>query len=120
TGLLELGHVDEAIAYLTEQHNGAAEFAESLRARIASPLIIGLLLGKAAEASERRLNLTISDDTWLGGSPQKPQALTTILGNLVDNSFEALAGRSGTGRVLVSIVEDQGAIFVRVIDNGPG
>jgi two-component system CitB family sensor kinase len=120
TGLLELGHVDEAIAYLTEEHDGAAEFAESLRARIASPLIIGLLLGKAAEASERRLNFTISDDTWLGDSPQKPQALTTIVGNLVDNAFEALAGTSGTGRVVVSIVEDHGAISVRVTDNGPG
>ena len=60
------GEIDEALGYLTELHGGAAEFAESLRARIGSPLIIGLLLGKAAEASERGLILEISDDTWLG------------------------------------------------------
>ena len=105
-GLLELGDVDEALGYLTQLQGGAAEFAESLRARIGSPLIVGLLMGKAAEASERGLTLTISEDTWLGDSPQKIQALTTILGNLIDNAFEALAGRAGSGRVLVRIVQD--------------
>ena len=119
-GLLELGDVDEALGYLTQLQGGAAEFAESLRARIGSPLIVGLLMGKAAEASERGLTLTISEDTWLGDSPQKIQALTTILGNLIDNAFEALAGRAGSGRVLVRIVQDEEAISVRVTDNGPG
>jgi two-component system CitB family sensor kinase len=119
-GLLELGQIDEALGYLTHLRGGAAEFAESLRARIGSPLIVGLLLGKAAEASERGLSLEISDDTWLSDSPQRLQALTTILGNLIDNAFDALAGRPGSGRVLVSLVEEEGAISVRVADNGPG
>ncbi len=122
TGLLELGEIDEALGYLTELRGGAAEFAESLRARVGSPLIIGLLLGKAAEAGERGLVLEISEDTWLSESPQKPQALTTILGNLVDNAFEALSGAAGSGRVLVTIVEDEdeGAVSVSVADNGLG
>ena len=120
TGLLELGQVDEARGYLAELNGGAAEFAESLRERIGSPLIIGLLLGKAAEAGERGIALEISEDTWLGETPQKLQALTTIIGNLVDNSLEALAGSAGTGRVVVTLVEDDGAITVRVADNGPG
>jgi two-component system, CitB family, sensor kinase len=120
TGLLELGQVDEARGYLAELNGGAAEFAESLRERIGSPLIIGLLLGKAAEASERGLVLEISDDTWLGESPQKLQALTTIVGNLVDNAFEALAGSAGSGLVRLTLIEDDGAITVRVEDNGPG
>jgi two-component system CitB family sensor kinase len=118
TGLLELGEVDDALGYLTELHGTAAEFADSLRARIGSPLIIGLLLGKAAEASERGLVLEISQDTWLGEVPQKLQALTTILGNLIDNAFEALSG--GTGRVVVTIIDDEQEILVRVADNGPG
>jgi two-component system CitB family sensor kinase len=120
TGLLELGQVDEARGYLAELNDGAAEFAESLRERISSPLIVGLLLGKAAEASERGLVLEISDDSWLGESPQKLQALTTILGNLIDNAFEALAGAAGSGRVVVTLIEDDGAVTVRVADNGPG
>jgi two-component system, CitB family, sensor kinase len=120
TGLLELGQVDEAQRYLAELHGGVAEFADSLRTRIGSPLIIGLLLGKAAEASERGLAFEITDDTWLGESTQRPQALTTILGNLIDNAFEALSGASGVGRVEVTIIDDDGAVTIRVADNGPG
>jgi two-component system, CitB family, sensor kinase len=91
-----------------------------LRARIDSPLIVGLMLGKAAEASERGIILGLSDDSWLSQSPQKLQALTTILGNLIDNAFDALAGTVGSGRVMVSIIEDEDGISVRVADNGPG
>ena len=66
------------------------------------------------------MSLEISDDTWLGDAPEKVQALTTILGNLIDNSFEALAGTPGAGRVTVTIIEDDDGIDVRVADNGPG
>jgi two-component system CitB family sensor kinase len=120
TGLLELGQADEALGFLTELRIGAAEFAESLRARIGSPLIVGLLLGKAAEASERGITFELSEDSWLSDSPQKPQALTTILGNLIDNALESLSGTGCSGRVSVSIVEDDGAISLSVADNGPG
>lgn len=52
---------------------------------------------------------------------QKLQALTTILGNLIDNAFESLSGAAGTGRILVTVTEDiDGAISMRVADNGPG
>jgi two-component system, CitB family, sensor kinase len=87
---------------------------------VGSSLIVGLLLGKAAEAGERGLVLELSDDTWLSESPQKLQALTTILGNLIDNAFDALTGAAGSGRVVVRIVEDDGAISMDVADNGPG
>ncbi len=120
TGLLELGDVDEALRYMDELRGGTAEFAESLRARIGSPLVIGLLLGKAAEAGERGMAFEITDDTWLGESTQKIQAVTTILGNLIDNAFEALAATPGTGRVVVRLVDDDGAISIRVADDGPG
>jgi two-component system, CitB family, sensor kinase len=119
-GLLELGDADEALGYVTELRASAASFADSLRSRIASPLIVGLLLGKAAEAGERGIVLEVSDDTWLGETPDKMQALMTILGNLIDNAFEALATVDGTRRVVVSVVEEDDAVDVRVVDNGPG
>jgi two-component system CitB family sensor kinase len=121
TGLLELGQVDQALAYLTELNGGSAQFADALRERIGSPLVVGLLLGKAAEASERGISLELSEDSWLSESPAKPQALTTILGNLLDNALDALAGAApGSGRIAVSVVEGDEGIAVRVADNGPG
>lgn len=123
-GLLELGEPEEALRYLTDLHGAEAEFAESVRSRISSPLIVGLILGKAAVAGERGVRLELSDDTWLGDAPEKVQALTTILGNLIDNAFEAVAeaglAPGTTGRVLVSLVEDEDGITVQITDNGPG
>ena len=139
-GLLELGESDEALGFLTDLRGAEAEFAESVRSRIAAPVIVGLILGKAAVASERGVVLELSDDTWLGEAPQKVQALATILGNLIDNAFDALSEHSAQpvpkhpapvptpiptptaspARVLVALVEDDDGITVRVADNGPG
>jgi two-component system CitB family sensor kinase len=119
-GLIELGQYDDALGYLTEMRGSATEFADSVRSRIAAPLIVGLLLGKAAVASERGIALEITDDTWLDDAVTRPQALTTIVGNLIDNAFEALATTPGTGHVTLAIVEDDDSITVRVADNGPG
>jgi two-component system CitB family sensor kinase len=119
-GLLELGRTDEALSYVTEIRGTAAEFDNTLRTHIATPQIVGLLLGKAAEASERGIELVISPETWLGDTPTKVQALTTIVGNLVDNAFDALAGVPAPRRVTVEIVEDPTQVTVTVTDNGPG
>jgi two-component system CitB family sensor kinase len=123
-GLLELGESEEALQFLTDLRGAEAEFAESLRSRIGSPLIVGLILAKAAVAGERGVELEITDETWLGDAPDKVQALTTILGNLVDNAFDAVSGPGvdpgKPGRVLLGVVEDDDGITVRVADNGPG
>jgi two-component system, CitB family, sensor kinase len=119
-GLIETGHVEEAVEYLTELQGSVGELTDYLRARVASPQIIGLLLGKAAEAGERGVRLEFGEDTWLGEAPEKVQALTTILGNLIDNALDAVAGVAGTARVVVDLIDDADATLVRVCDNGPG
>jgi two-component system CitB family sensor kinase len=119
-GLLELGCTAEALSYVTEVRGTAAEFDNTLRTHIAAPQIIGLLLGKAAEASERGIELLISPETWLGDTPRRVQALTTIVGNLIDNAFDALATTAAPRRVTVEIVEDTAQVTVIVMDNGPG
>jgi two-component system CitB family sensor kinase len=123
-GLLELDETDEALRYLTDLGGAEAEFTESLRARIASPLIVGLILAKSAVAAERGIELELSEDSWLGEVPSKSQALTTILGNLIDNALDAVGGvrsaAEGPGRVRVVLVEDEDRIRVEVADNGPG
>lgn len=123
-GLLELGEAEEALSYLTDLSGTEAAFAESVRARIAPPVLVGLILAKAAVAGERGVELELTDDTWLGDTPDKVQALTTILGNLIDNAFDAVSGPgvdpAKPGRVLVGVVQDDDGITVRVADNGPG
>lgn len=119
-GLLELGCADEALSYVTEIRGTAAEFDNTLRTHIGAPQIVGLLLGKAAEASERGIELIIGPDTWLGDAPDRVQALTTIAGNLIDNAFTAVAATPAPRQVTVEIIEEPDTITVTVSDNGPG
>jgi two-component system CitB family sensor kinase len=119
-GLLELGNTDEALNYVTEIRGTAAEFDNTLRTHIATPQIVGLLLGKAAEASERGIEFVLSPETWLGDTPEKVQALTTIVGNLIDNALDAVATDAAPRRVSVEIVEEPTHVTVTVSDNGPG
>ena len=119
-GLLELGRADEALDYIHEIRGGSADFDQKLRTRIAAPQIVGLILGKAAEAHERGIEFTLSPESSLGPAPDHVQSLTTILGNLIDNAFDALAAVRPPRRVLVSVVETSESVTVVVSDNGPG
>jgi two-component system CitB family sensor kinase len=117
-GLIELGEHEDALAFLTDVQAGQTAFADAVRERISAAPIVGLLLGKAAAASERGVDLRLSDDSWLGDTPEKVHALTTIVGNLIDNALDAVA--PDEGRVDVEICEDHDEILIEVADNGPG
>lgn len=119
-GLLELGETDEAVRYLTDLSGAEAGFAESLRARVASPVVVALLLAKSTVAAERGVTLTISDDSWLGVVPAREQALATILGNLIDNAIDAVSGSGHPGQVRVTVIEETDVVHVEVTDDGPG
>lgn len=119
-GLLELGRVDEALEYVHEIRGVGADLDQSLRAHIASPQVIGLLLGKAAEAGERGIELVIDPETRLGETPDRVHALITVLGNLIDNAFDALQGTRAPRRVIVRVLETPEAIEIEVDDSGPG
>jgi two-component system CitB family sensor kinase len=82
--------------------------------------MVGLLLGKAAEASERGIELVVAPNTWLSDAPERIQTLTTVVGNLIDNAFAALAATPAPRQVVVEIIEEPTAITVTVSDNGPG
>lgn len=118
-GLLELGNVDDALDYLLEVRGSAAEFDLTLRERIRAPHLIGLLLGKVAEADERGIELIIDPRSDVGESPRGARVLVTIIGNLLDNAFDAVAGQPPPRRVTLVVVDD-GEVHIVVSDNGPG
>ncbi|MET4781220.1 sensor histidine kinase [Glaciihabitans sp. UYNi722] len=119
-GLLELERPGEALEYIEEIRGSTADFDQTLRSYIEAPQIVGLLLGKAAEAHERGIDFTISPESRLSEAPGHVQALTTILGNLIDNAFDALSESRPPRRVAVSVVEALESLVISVSDSGPG
>jgi two-component system CitB family sensor kinase len=118
-GLLELGRTDEAFAYLTEVSERAGGFSESVGELIGNPVIAALIVAKASVAAERGVPLCLSEESLVDGLVSEPDAIVTILGNLIDNAIDAAAGGSSPSRVTIRL-RDGEALTIEVTDTGPG
>jgi two-component system CitB family sensor kinase len=119
SGLLELGDSDEATTYLAELSLASIAPGESLRARVSPPVVAALLLAKVTIASEQDIELRVSDDSHIEATQDEARTLLTVLGNLVDNALEAVAGTPAPRSVLVELSDVDG-LHIVVTDTGPG
>ncbi|MEU4686322.1 sensor histidine kinase [Streptomyces xinghaiensis] len=129
--LIELGRADEAVRFATEELELAQALTDRVVAAVGEPVLAALLLGKAAQASERGVELTLAPESRIddGVLPPElpPRDLVTILGNLIDNAVEAAGGESPGAegrerrpRVTVTARAADGELLLRVRDTGPG
>ncbi|MFH4082333.1 hypothetical protein WAJ09_23470, partial [Acinetobacter baumannii] len=58
SGLLHMGHYDEAIRYIQAQSEHAQELLDFISSHFHSPTLCGLLLGKATRAREKGVVLS--------------------------------------------------------------
>jgi two-component system, CitB family, sensor kinase len=120
-GLVELGKYEQAMSYINTQSDLHQELASSVVGSIGDPVVSALLLGKAATASERGVQLSVSCLTDLPELPEKEsQGLVTILGNLIDNAIDSASQGVAGGRVQVSFDLEGGYLVIRVHDSGSG
>ncbi|MEU3095577.1 sensor histidine kinase [Streptomyces sp. NPDC006967] len=118
-GLLELEMYDDAAEFVGEVVGEHRATSEQVTEKIRDPLLAALLVGKATVAAERGVALRVSDGTRLPDRLIDPRGIVTVVGNLVDNALDAVAGTSHA-RVEVELrAEGRTAVLV-VRDTGPG
>jgi len=121
--LIELGRAEEAIDFATAELELAQALTDQVVAAVNEPVLAALLLGKAAQANERGVELVVSPESSIddGMLPQFLPArdLVTVLGNLIDNAMDAAQGTVGA-RVTVTAFTDEDGLVLRVADTGPG
>ncbi|KFF99665.1 histidine kinase [Streptomyces scabiei] len=134
--LIELGRSDEAIDFATAELELAQALTDKVVAAVSEPVLAALLLGKAAQANERGVELVVSEDSRIddGLLPESLPArdLVTVLGNLIDNAVDAAQGSVGA-RVTVTaytdeadaledadVPADDSVLVLRVSDTGSG
>lgn len=117
SGLLELGESEDIAAYLVEISHTSMTRSEDLRARIAPTALASLILAKITVAAEQDIELEVTAETQVLGADHRD--LITVVGNLVDNAIEALAGQPLPRRITLHI-DDADGLRVVVKDNGPG
>ncbi|EPF2927949.1 ATP-binding protein [Vibrio navarrensis] len=130
SGLVQMGELDavqQLIGQETEHYQGLIEF---LRDTIKDPLVAGMLLGKTERARELGLELIVEEGSRLEPLPDGVNAedITTILGNLIDNAFDAtMSGiahqqpfAKSRRNIEVSVSDYGTEIILEVTDQGCG
>lgn len=122
-GLLALGEVQEAKEFLDVLESSHATLRETLDSCVHVPTVAGLLLAEAVVAAQRGIQLTIAPGTRLARLPPSvtDTQMVTMLGNLLDNAFDAVATLAPEHRtVTVAIDDGDGAMVIEVSDAGDG
>jgi len=121
-GLLELGHIDEAVRYVTHESRFAQSLTEAYADEQGDPTLVALLLSKSAVASERGIAFrVVRDDAMLTVRLTHGHDAVTAIGNLIDNAFDAAAAADADGgRVDVELQASGNTLVVTVSDSGPG
>ncbi|WP_413700941.1 ATP-binding protein [Psychromonas sp. KJ10-10] len=126
SGLLQLDKTEEVLRLIGQETEHYQHLIQFLREAIAEPVIAGVLLGKSERARELGLTLDIDEGSRLLRLPTHIRAedLVTVLGNFIDNAFEASLSNASTNKndrkVLISISDFGPDIIIEVEDNGCG
>jgi len=119
--MVEMGKPDDAVRFATEELALSQRLVDRLSHDVGEPALVALLLGKTAQADERGIALTITEDTHLPADTDVPlsaQEMITVLGNLIDNAMDACDRDDPWVEVTVSLERTE--LLMRVADSGSG
>nr|WP_228494902.1 Spo0B domain-containing protein [Clavibacter sp. VKM Ac-2873] len=121
-GLVATGRVEEADDYLAGVlEQGPVAFPTVDAGLVDEPYLQAFLGAKAMEAVERGVTLRVGPGTLVRGILVRPEEVTTVLGNLVDNALHAAVRGSRTDRwVEVEALDDGVDLHLAVADSGDG
>ncbi|MFG2110301.1 sensor histidine kinase [Micromonospora chersina] len=123
SGLIQIGEHDEVVRYVDALSRHRASLDLTVTSRIHDTAVAALLMAKSAVAAERRVELRVSERTGLDRLPPELAAdVATVLGNLLDNAIEAVAGHTSDRPAWVEaeLRQDAASVEIVVRDSGPG
>ncbi|WP_421617720.1 ATP-binding protein [Brevibacillus sp. TJ4] len=123
SGLLQLGSTQEAVELITKETSSQQELILFVARQIPDPLIGALLLGMHNRAKELKIQFQIHPDSYLQELPSSlnRQQLIILLGNLIQNAFEAVIESGSERKMVECYLSDTGEeILFEVEDSGPG
>jgi two-component system CitB family sensor kinase len=119
-GLVELGHYNEAVEFVTGLSATRGELTDQLAEAIGEPKLAALILAKVSLASERDVELRLMPDSRVGQRISAITQVLTVVGNLIDNAIDAAALAPDPRQVELTLVPAASGLLIRVRDTGPG
>lgn len=120
SGLMQLESYEEAIDYIELLTKNNQKLHHLLTEAIRDNKIAGLLLTKYADYSEKKIDFTIASDSSLTALPSSlsSDVACSIIGNLLENSVEALA-TSNIKELSIYVEGDENHFNIEIHNSGP-
>ena len=122
-GLLQMKEYDKVLAMVQGESQAQQQLIDSLRGAFADRQVAGLLFGKVQRARELGLTMTIVQGSQLHQLPEGLDSteFAAIVGNLLDNAFEASLRTQQGNKVVELYLSDEGDdVVIEVADQGCG
>ncbi|WP_272526868.1 sensor histidine kinase DpiB [Providencia sp. PROV198] len=123
SGLLQMKEYDQALALIKGESESQQQLIDTLRGQFFDKQVAGLLFGKHHRAKELGLQLKFIVGSQLHELPDSLNSteFCAILGNLLDNAFEAsLKNNQGNKQVELYLSDEGKEIVIEVADQGCG
>lgn len=121
-GLIQIKEYDQAKKYILGIQQTDNYISKKLLSNITNPTVIALLYGKLSRANELGVTLEINESSNLEETtlPIYNRSLITIIGNLIDNSLNAVNDNENEKYVYLDIKDEADKVVITVCDNGRG
>lgn len=120
--MIEMGRSDDAARLATTELQLSQRLIDRMTEAVGEPALSALLLGKSAQAAERGITFTLTEDSELSADDSDHLLPTgemiTVVGNLIDNALDACDPDDPW--VEVTVIGDGAVLHVVVADSGPG
>jgi two-component system CitB family sensor kinase len=123
SGLIQIGAHQEAVDLIGSETSGYQELINSLMNIVSDPTLAGTILGKYNKAKELKVDFSIDPDSSMVDIPEdiKRERLVSIIGNILDNSFEAVLPKKEPERLVKLSMTDLGNdLIFEFDDSGKG
>lgn len=121
SGLIQLEEYGEALKFISSTAKNNENITGIITRNFKNVNIAALVLAKYYKAEEMHIHLEIDETSRLETSGRfiNDEDLSSVIGDLIENSLEAVAV-DGSGKVFLKIQEKAEGLRIEVRDNGPG
>ncbi len=121
-GLIEMKAYDELKQFTKEVALNRQSEVSYIVTRLKDITLAGFILGKISRSRELDIDFSLSDESELRNDLEVPSVhdLVLIVGNIIENAFDALQNHEGERIVSLSILDFDKEIVITVEDSGPG
>ena len=123
SGLIQLESYQEAIELISKESHITQNIIQFIMEEISDPIVSGLLLGKISLANELKVDFNIDFNSSFTNVPKEinREDLITIIGNLLNNAFEAVIETHKHEKIVSLFLTDLGNdLIIEIEDNANG